>query len=395
MKSRSWLSRSTAVCATSLLCGWLAAQPAAKAPAFALLDDSDAAQWRAWAGDAGWRVVTPGPLPGDANVDARVQKLAAAVEAAAKNSEIDSARVYVVGRGSFTAAVFYAVSRLPDVWAAAFALGGSPQPAIDSGRLFAANFQNTPILWAGSDTDAAMAAKLKAAGMNIDFRPAANLSIAAAAEWLAGHERADFPISIDCETNSTSFTRCYWAQLTKFDPGERNDVLPGTAVPPMVVAALDLGGFRYKADDPGPGVLVTALADKYDGPLKVGDRIAALDGKPLENARQYEEIMRQVTEERVAAVMVQRGKDVKRIEARVMVPKRPATVTARVQASYVPDEKEIRISTKTVTEMRVTIPPQWVPSTLYWNGLSLDEIQAPGCLLLRIDKELLHSEKCR
>ena len=36
----------------------------------------------------------------------------------------------------------------------------------------------------------------------------------------------------------------------------------------------------------------------------------ALDGKPIEDARQFDEIMAKVTEERAAVVMVQRGKDV-------------------------------------------------------------------------------------
>jgi hypothetical protein len=340
-------------------------------------------------------VVTPGALPAGATTDARVQALAEAVEAAAKNSEIDPAHVYVAGRGASTASVFYAVSRLPDAWAAALAIGGSPQPAIDSGRLFAANFQNTPLLWAGAAEEESLAAQLKAAGMNLEFRPAASLSIAAAVEWLAAHERRDSPLSIDCETNLAVLTRCYWIHLTKFDPGERNDVLPTTAIPPAVAASLDLGGFRYRPDDPGPGVLVSGLPDKYDGPLKVGDRIVGLDGKPLESARQYEEIMRQVTQPRTAAVLVERGKDRKRMETRVLVARRPAAVTARVEASYAPAEKEIRIATKTVTEMRVTIPPEWVPATLYWNGLALEEVRGPGCLQLRIEKELLHSEKCQ
>jgi hypothetical protein len=339
-------------------------------------------------------VVAPGALPADTTADARVEALAAAVRQASEKSEIDPARVYLAGNGASTASVFYAVSRFPDLWAAALAVGGSPQPAIESGRLFAINFRNTPILWAGGGADEALAAKLKAAGMNLEFRPAANLSVSAVMGWLGGHAREDFPLSIDCETTLTVSGRCYWTQMTRFDPGERNDVLPTSAIPPTVVAALDLGAFRYRTDDPGPGVLVAALPAKYDGPLKVGDRIVALDGKPLENARQYDEIMRQVTEDRTAAVIVARGKERKRIETHVLVPRRPAAVTERVQASYIPDEKEIRISTRAVSEMRVTVPAEWVPATLYWNGLSLEEIHAPGCLLLRIDKELLHSEKC-
>ena len=51
-------------------------------------------------------------------------------------------------------------------------------------------------------------------------------------------------------------------------------------------------------------------------------------------------------------------------------------MTARVQAKYDPAEKEIQIVSRTVTAMRVTIPPYWVPATLNWNGLPLEEIQA-------------------
>ena len=31
---------------------------------------------------------------------------------------------------------------------------------------------------------------------------------------------------------------------------------------------------------------------------------------------------------------------------------------------------------------------------LYWNGLSLEKIDSPGCFLLTIEKELLHSAPC-
>ena len=53
-----------------------------------------------------------------------------------------------------------------------------------------------------------------------------------------------------------------------------NDVLPSTRLQGSNGAALNLGGFGYKPDDPGPGVLVSMLPDKYSGPLKMGDRIA-------------------------------------------------------------------------------------------------------------------------
>ena len=124
-------------------------QQAAKTPAFALLDGADAAQWQTWAKGAGWQVIAPAGVAADAAIDVRVQALAAAVEDAIRGSGVDAAHVYLAGRGGAAGAVFYGVSRLPDVFAAAFALGGSPQDAIDSGRIFTANFTNTPILWAG------------------------------------------------------------------------------------------------------------------------------------------------------------------------------------------------------------------------------------------------------
>jgi dienelactone hydrolase len=340
-------------------------------------------------------VIAPAGLAADATIDIRAQALAAAVEDAIHNSGVDPARVYLAGRGGASAAVFYAAARLPDVWAAAFALGGSPQPAIDSGRIFAANFTNTPILWAGvSEDDHALAEKLKAAGVNIEWRSNSELTIAGALEWLTGHVRQEFPIEVDCETNSVAFARCYWAQMTKFDAAERNDVLPSSLVRPNSGAYLDLGGFGYKTEDPGPGLPVSSLPPKYDGPLKLGDRILELDGKAIENARQYEQTLREATQERAAVILIERGKERKRIETRIALPARPPMVTARVQARYVPEENEIRIVTRMVTDLRVTIPPHWVPATLYWNGLPLEETRAPGCLALTLRDELLHAEKC-
>jgi hypothetical protein len=395
-----WRRGALALTITAFAClapGAAGQQTAARTPAFALLDPADAAQWQTWAKDSGWLVIAPAPgLPADATIDTRAQALAAAVQDAVRNSGVDAARVYLAGRGSASAAVFYAASRLPDVWAAAFALGGSPQPAIDTGRLFTANFTNTPVLWAGAGAeDQALAEKLKAAGLNLEWRSTSGLTIASVIQWLAGHEREEFPPAIDCETNSVAFARCYWTQMTKFDPAERNDVLPTTLVRPGSGAALDLGGFGYQAGDPGPGVLVSSLPPKYDGPLKVGDRILELDGKTIENARQYDQTMRDATEEKAAAILVERGKERKRIETRIVLPARPPFVTARLQAKYVPEENEIRIVTRTVTQLRVTIPPHWVPATLYWNGLPLEEIKTPGCLALTMEKELLHSEKCQ
>ena len=160
-------------------------------------------------------------------------------------------------------------------------------------------------------------------------------------------------------------------------------------------AALDLGGFIFKTDDPGPGVPVTSLPEKYNGPLKAGDRLIALDGKPLASAVQYLELMEKVTEERAAVVTVQRGKERIRVETRITLPRRETGVTSRVEAQYLPADKEIQIVSRTITEMRVTVPPEWVPAALLWNGLTLENLKEAGCWTLSVQKELLHAEKCK
>jgi len=368
--------------------------PAAKTPAIALIDASDAAQWQAWTKDLGWRVITP--AASEANIDLRVQALATAVQNAIRDSSVDPARIYLAGRGDAAAAVFYTISRVPDLWAAGLALGGSPQPAIDSDRIFTANFTNVPVLWVGGGAgDQALAGKLQAAKLNVEWLSPASATNTAVFDWLAKHRRDDFPAEIDCETNSPTFAHCYWIQLTKFDVNERNDVLPSTRLAAASSAALDLGGFGFKTDDPGPGVLVTFLPEKYSGPLKMGDRIVALDGKPIENARQYGETMAKITDEKPAVATVQRGKERVRMETRIVLPRREMVVSARVEAQYVPDDKDIQIVSRTVKELRVTIPPHWAQGgRLYWNGLTLEKIDTPGCILLSVEKELLHAAPC-
>jgi predicted esterase len=371
----------------------------AKAPAIALLDAADSVQWQNWTREPGWQVIVPASAPA-ADIDARVRALAAAVEAAIQSGSVDPARVYIAGRGDATAAVFYAISRVPDLWAAAAALGGSPKAALDSNRIFAANFTLVPVLWItmdnSGDDSKSMVEKLTAAKLNVEWQPASDsVNAASLIQWLARHQRDAFPLSIDCETNSPTFARCYWIQPTKFDANERNDVLASTRIAGGTGAALDLGGFGFKTDDPGPGVLVTSLAEKYSGPLKVGDRLFALDGKPLTGARQYLELMEKVKEEKVAVVTVQRGNTRIRVETRITLPRRETGVTSRVEAQYLPAEKEIQIVSRTITEMRVTVAAEWVPATLLWNGLTLENLKEAGCWLLSVQKELLHAEKCQ
>jgi predicted esterase len=370
------------------------APTAAKAPAIALIDPADAPQWQTWVKDRGWQVVTA--TAANPAIDLRIQALAAAVQEAIQKGGVDPAHIYIAGRAEAAAAIFYTVSRVPDLWAAGVALGGSPQAAVDSDRLFTANFTNVPVLWvsAGAD-DQALAARLKNAGLNLEWRAANGTTNADLFAWLAKHQRDEFPNEIDCETNSPAFAHCYWIQMTKFDVNERNDVLPSTRIKAGASAALDLGGFGYKPGDPGPGVLVSYLPEKYSGPLKMGDRIVALDGRPIDDARAYIELLSKVTQESHAVAMVQRGKEKIRVETRIVLPRRDPVVTARVEAQYLPGDKEIQIVSRTIQEMRVTIAPHWAPdSKLYWNGLVLEKVESPGCVVLTVEKELLHAVKC-
>jgi predicted esterase len=399
MTSRNWPNEFGRACAiiSLLVCGPLSGQTQTqtKPPAIALLDANDTAQWQNWTREAGWQVIAAAAAPAP-DIDSRVRALAAAVESAIRNGSVDPARVYIAGRGDAAAAVFYAISRVPDLWAAGVALGGSPKAALDSNRIFTANFSLVPVLWISGEDSKPMVEKLTAAKLNLEWQPVSGgASAAGLMEWLARHKRDAFPLSIDCETNSPTFARCYWIQPTKFDANERNDVLASTRIAGGSGAALDLGGFGFKTDDPGPGVLVTSLPQKYSGPLKGGDRLMALDGKPLADARQYLELMEKVTDEKAAVVTVQRGKERIRVETRIVLPRREAGVTSRVEAQVLPAEKEIQIVSRTVTEMRVTVAPQWVPATLLWNGLTLENLQEAGCWVLAVEKDLLHAEKCK
>ena len=396
MISKNWLRRSALVCATSLL-SWAQppAAPAKPAPAIALIDGADAPQWQALVADAGWQILTA-PVEPDANIDKRVQALALKVDEAVKAGIADPSRIYVAGRGDAAALVFYAIARIPDRWTAGLALGGSPKSAIDTNRIFAANFTDTPVLWAGSGAaDADYAARLKEAGLNLEWRSAAGFSNQQVLDWLSAHVRAEYPLTVDCETNSPTFSSCYWVQPTKFDASERNDVLPPSLVAGESAASLDLGGFGYRIADPGPGVTVAFLPEKYSGPLKIGDRLVALDGKPIKDAHELLDTLQKADATRNAVVMVQRGKDRIRIETRIVVPRHETVVTSRVKAEFLPEFHQIVLISRSVTEMRVTLPPEWIPGDLLWNGLTLENVKTAGCQLLKLEKELLHAGPCQ
>src|SRR5690242_8922988 len=102
MKSKSSSRRFVLGCAAISLA---AAMPGfAQAPAIALIDPSDAAQWEPVAKEAGWRVIAPAAAA--TTPDARVQSLVAAVEQAIGQGA-DASRIYLAGRGPAAALVFY------------------------------------------------------------------------------------------------------------------------------------------------------------------------------------------------------------------------------------------------------------------------------------------------
>jgi predicted esterase len=330
---------------------------------------------------AGWEAISVQAGPNDAGVSA----LEAAIQAARHDHPSDPLRTYLVGEGEGAATVFYAVSRRPDLWAAALALGGTPKPAIDSNRLYGANTELTPVMWVAPAGDRALLeplrAKLVAAQFNLEPTPA-GITVEQTFQWLASHTRPAFPKKVDCETGNTAFARCYWVELTKFDAKQRNDALLSTRVPPGSGAALDLGGFGYKLDAPGPGVLVEWLPEKYKGPLQLGDRIVELGGKEIRDGRQYAETMDQMTEEKPVAIMLVRGKERRRLETRIVLPKRAELVTVRVQAQYLADSRELLVITRGVTELRVTLPDDWTPCSINWNGNQVGQAASAGCWLL-------------
>jgi hypothetical protein len=308
-----------------------------------------------------------------------------AIADAARRRDIDPLRTYIAGVGEGAAAVFYAASRRPDLWAAALAFGGNPKPAIDTGRLFGANTGLVPLLWITAAADRPSLeksfAKLAAAGVNLE-RPPESLSVESALEWLASHKRDAFPEKVDCETGSPAFRRCYWVELIRFDPAQRNDVLPSTRAIPGSGAGLAVGAFGFKLDAEGPGVAVEWLPDNYKGPLKLGDRIVSVGGKEIRNGRDYVEMMDEIREERRAGVIVQRGKDRIRIETRIVLPDRGEAFTARVQVHYLRDAKEVLVISRGAGELRLTLPDYWLPAGINWNGNDMGTADAAGCWTL-------------
>ncbi len=365
------------------------------APLLVVLTDGAVSAWSQWqplAASRGWLLVAvpvaAGNLPW---TDRGVRVLETVVKDFSRRAAVDAGRIYLAGASELAAGVFYAVSRVPDLWAAALAVGGNPRAAIETNRLFGANTQAAPLLWLPAPADRAALAQVRqritAAGFNVEERSVAETSQQQALDWLAGHSRDAAPRKVDCETGNPAFGRCYWLEITRIDGARRNDAILSTRVDPGSGASLSLGGFGFRTSTPGPGLLVEWLPENYKGPLKPGDRILSVGGKEIADARAYVELMEQERVPRPVAVLIQRGNDRTRIETRVVLPAREEVLTGRAQAEYLVEEREIQIVSRFVAEVRVRVPAAWAPCRITWNGLEMAKVEKPGCWLLTEGKE--------
>jgi hypothetical protein len=375
------------------------AAEAPKSPLLVLLG-GDSKVWQAACQERGWQLLEPRSTGADSagkSADQRVKALASEVGDAEKRLPVDPNRVYLAAQGGSVSTLFYVAARVPDLWAAAVAAGGSPRAAIDSNRLFAANTTNLPVLWLFSNKDEEpLGKKLQSAGFNLEWRELATAKPAEIFEWLGGHQRDPFPTTADCETGSPLFTHCYWVKVTRFDPAESNDVLDSTRVPPLGSGAvLGVGPFGYNPAEPGPGVLVASLPEKYAGPLKIHDRIVELGGKQLTNAAEFAQILYRTFEEKPVVAMVERGKEHLRLETKIEMAPRAEPVTARVRAQYLPDLQEVEVVSRAITQMKLTLPEAWLPVKINWNGTEVANATAAGCWLLDEQKELLTGKRCQ
>jgi hypothetical protein len=349
------------------------------------------AKWQPMAAARRWNLV----MPFIAGVsDQAVKALEAVLADATKRlPEVDRNRVYLVGQGASASEVFYTLSRRPDLWAAGLAIQGSPAQAINSFRLFGSNTKEAPLLWIAPAAEADMfRKKLSAVEFNFETRPEANVD--QVFDWLAKHRREPFPLTVDCETGHPGFARCYWIEMTKFDPKKRNDVLKSARVMPGSGASMAIGPFGFDPLAEGPGALVGWLPPNYHGPLKLNDRIVSVAGKEMHDGREYTQFMDTIEDEKPVAILVQRGKERLRLETKIVLPKREEVITARIQGRYLPDQKELLIISRAVTRARVTIPQEWTPVSVSWNGLDVLKAESAGCWELSIEKDPPEASKC-
>ena len=341
--------------------------------------------WRTAAGSRGWQVIAPYGQSATFG-DGAAAMLEAVIKEVRSRFAVDPSRIYLTAGEAASPLAFYIASRAPHLMGATMAIGGSPRDAIETNGLFGANTALDPVLWvvdpAGQASAEPLRRALTDAGYNVVMRSSQGFTEDAALEWLGKSRLPAYPPKADCETGNLAFGRCYWVRITRFDASQRNDVLPSTRVRPGSGASLALGGFGYRLSAAGPGVLVEWLPEGYKGPLKLQDRIVSLAGRTLEDAASYMSLMDGMTEEKGVAVLVQRGKERVRLETRIVLPKREEVLTARVQAEYLADEKDLLVITRGVGELRLDLPEDWLPTHVNWNGIDMGSADKPGCWLL-------------
>lgn len=348
-----------------------------------------ATNWQGAPARRRWHMIVPwAKATGLAINDAGVEATEAIVEDAKVRFQVDSGRVYLAGIGEGGSQVFYLASRVPDLWTAAVAVEGSPRAAMASNRLFGANTSLVPILWSVRLSDHATALPLSqtltTAGYNVQLQSSAGIAIDHVLEWLAKHRREEFPRKVDCESGDNRFGRCYWVEMTRFDPSLRNDVLRSTRVPPGTRAFLSIGSFGFNPSAPGPGVLIQYLPPGFKGPLTQGDRIVALAGREIRDGQHYMKMLEEMKEEKPVALMIERAGKRQRVETRIVLPKREEINTARIQVEYVPNKDEIQVLSRGVAEARMTLPQNWAPVAVNWNGNDAGRITKPGCWVISL-----------
>lgn len=336
-------------------------------------------QWAAIAAELHWKLSIP---TGDLSPTA----LEKAVDEARQKGGVDENRIYLLGIGDAAPAAVYAVSRLPHIWAAAVAVNGNMKPLIQSNHLFAANSRNVPLLWLLSpDTEKSATwsiERLKEAAFRVEIQAGQKLTLKQPLDWFQGKQRDPAPKSVECETGVLAFTRCYWLDMAKVDPAQKNDVLQTTRVKPGSGASLAAGSFGYDSGAPGPGLVVGWLPKDYNGSLKLEDRILSVGGRKLADAQDYEKLMESMNEEKSVALTVQRGKERLRIETRIVIARRDEHVTTQIRGEFSPDSRDLFIITRGVAGVKLDLPAEFVPAKVNWNGNPMGDLDAAGCYML-------------
>ncbi|MCZ2153027.1 MAG: hypothetical protein LC114_03830 [Bryobacterales bacterium] len=345
------------------------------------------AQWENAVHEQGWNLVLPWSAGAYSfTSDTGVHALDAILDDYATRVKIDRERVYLAGHGDGAPAVFYALSRRPERWAAGLAIGGDVGRAIETNRLFAGNAAAIPILWVYEEERQALLRqsieRLKSAGFDLSLLAANEFSVKDSIAWLGPRHAEAIPVRVDYETGSPDFTRNRWVNIRSFDFSLRNDALDSTRVDPGTGAFLRLGGFGYDPAGPGPGLRVKWLPNNYKGPLKQEDVIASIGGIMIEDARHYAEFMEAQRESRDVGIILLRNGKAQRIETRIVIPHREETDTARVHGEYLADAGEIMLVSRGVKALEVTVPDAWAPVKLSWNGIDLAERAQAGCWVL-------------